>query len=304
MRSYTDVFGATPLHFGIKGRDSAVASYVSAIQSLGFENALKVPANTLVEINIKDGSISVNSELFEFSLDRHKEDFSDWDTAFRESIVTRIHNTRGYVFIGLSSGYDSGGISCELNAQGVDYKSYSLLGIEDKEILEERMCITAEHSQSELIPLLQQDIQKAGAYVRDYIEEPRLYISSDGTGHVETPSLHKDGGAVGLAMVCARAKSEKHKLYLSGQGADEIFSDYGFAGNRFYPHSNFGDLFPDDLSEIFPWASFYGVSHESYLRKEEYVAGSFGIETRYLYLDTNIVQEFLNLTPKTKKLLL
>ncbi len=31
----------------------------------------------------------------------------------------------------------------------------------------------------------------------------------------------------------------------------------------------------------------------SYLAKEEYVAGSYGIETRYPYLDKYVVQEFL-----------
>ena len=38
-----------------------------------------------------------------------------------------------------------------------------------------------------------------------------------------------------------------------------------------------GGLFPEDLSTIFPWASFYGSTMVSYLAKEEYVAGSYGI---------------------------
>ena len=38
----------------------------------------------------------------------------------------------------------------------------------------------------------------------------------------------------------------------------------------------------------------------SYLAKEEYVAGSYGIETRYPYLDKYVVQEFLSLTHTLK----
>lgn len=38
----------------------------------------------------------------------------------------------------------------------------------------------------------------------------------------------------------------------------------------------------------------------SYLAKEEYVAGSYGIETRYPYLDKYVVQEFLWITSKLK----
>ena len=83
-------------------------------------------------------------------------------------------------------------------------------------------------------------------------------------------------------------------------GGDEIFSDYGFGGQSKYQHSNFGGLFPSDLSIIFPWASFYGSTMESYLAKEEYVGGSYGIESRYPFLDKAVVQEFLSLSVELK----
>ena len=101
-------------------------------------------------------------------------------------------------------------------------------------------------------------------------------------------------------MICDYAKKEGRKVYLSGSGSDEIFSDYGFGGEKKYPHSNFGGLFPEDLSTIFPWASFYGSTMVSYLAKEEYIAGSYGIETRYPYLDKYVVQEFLYLSSTLK----
>ena len=34
----------------------------------------------------------------------------------------------------------------------------------------------------------------------------------------------------------------------------------------------------------------YGSTMESYLVKEDYIAGSYGIETRYPYLDKQVVQ--------------
>ena len=64
--------------------------------------------------------------------------------------------------------------------------------------------------------------------------------------------------------------------------------------------SNFGGLFPKDLTTIFPWPSFYYSSMESYLAKEEYVAGLHGIEARYPFLDRDVVQEFLWLSPHLK----
>jgi len=38
----------------------------------------------------------------------------------------------------------------------------------------------------------------------------------------------------------------------------------------------------------------------SYLTKEEYVGGSYGIECRYPFLDFDVVQEFLWLSTKLK----
>jgi hypothetical protein len=39
---------------------------------------------------------------------------------------------------------------------------------------------------------------------------------------------------------------------------------------------------------------------ESYIAKEEYVGGSYGIEVRYPFLDKNVVQEFLWLSVELK----
>jgi asparagine synthetase B (glutamine-hydrolysing) len=83
-------------------------------------------------------------------------------------------------------------------------------------------------------------------------------------------------------------------------GADELFSDYGFGGIKKTQHSNFGGLFPQNLNDIFPWPSFYYSSMESYIAKEEYVAGLHGIEARYPFLDRDVVQEFLWLSPELK----
>lgn len=56
-------------------------------------------------------------------------------------------------------------------------------------------------------------------------------------------------------------------------------------------------VFPEKL-EV--WRNFYGNYQRAYLTKEEYVAGAFGIETRYPFLDRDVVQEFLWLTPELK----
>ena len=105
---------------------------------------------------------------------------------------------------------------------------------------------------------------------------------------------------MGLSAICNRANGEGRRIYFSGQGADEIISDYGFGGKKIYKHSGFGGLFPAQMNGFFPWHSFYDGTQIQYLNKEEYVAGHFGIETRYPFLDRNLVQEFLWLTHDLK----
>ena len=138
--------------------------------------------------------------------------------------------------------------------------------------------------------------------------EPYTYPSD--LGYTETDSertkisttmdMRRDPGAVGLGAICRQAKKDGARVYLSGTGADEIISDYGFGGKKIVPHSAFGGLFPEDLESVYPWNNFFGGTQRAYLMKEEYVAGAFGLEARYPFLDFNVVQEFLWLKSEVK----
>jgi asparagine synthetase B (glutamine-hydrolysing) len=102
-----------------------------------------------------------------------------------------------------------------------------------------------------------------------------------------------DVASLGLATICQLAQKEGRKVLLSGQGADEIIGDY-----KLYPNqSNFGGVFPEELHE---WNNFKGGFQRDYLSKEEYIGGAFSIETRYPFLDKDLVQEFLWLKPELK----
>ena len=54
------------------------------------------------------------------------------------------------------------------------------------------------------------------------------------------------------------------------------------------------------LQQIFPWADFYGGSQRAYLAKDEYVTGSYGVEGRFPFLDTRVVQASLSLSADLK----
>ena len=110
---------------------------------------------------------------------------------------------------------------------------------------------------------------------------------------MKSRKLAKDNGSIGLGYICSKARCNDELIYLTGSGADEVLSDYGWNGIKHYRHSTIGGYFPDNLSIVFPWKNFYLNTQRAYLRKEEYVAGTYGIEGRYPFLDKKLVQEFL-----------
>jgi len=301
----TDVFATKPLWWCVEDGQIGVASYESALLELGFKKPKKVPANTRMlfgfDPHTREYRIEDQGTLFDFDLNQTKDSFDDWNAAFAEAIRKRTQNCREKIFIGLSSGYDSGSIACELRKQDVPHTAYTLTGTENQEVLKQRNLLFKENSIHKINTLPEHTRGPIVEYIAKNVEPFKNTIHSSSSDYNEYGTdIVDDHGGGSLAFICDLAIKDGNKVYLSGSGADEIFSDYGFGGVKKYQHSNFGGLFPDDLSTIFPWASFYGSSQETYIAKEEHVAGSFGIETRYPYLDKYVVQEFLSLTPELK----
>jgi asparagine synthetase B (glutamine-hydrolysing) len=299
----TDAFSTKPLWLAREGSFVGASTYRSPLQGLGFRRILKVPANTSILMDLESIEIKDRRTVFDFDISRQeKRDFDDWNRAFAAAIHKRaVMNVREKIFIGLSSGYDSGAIACELSRQKVPFKAYSILGNENRNILEARYARLNGTATVDSLCISAAQRESAHAYIVENTE-PFRYRTYTCSGNYNEfgLALQDDHGANSLSFVCSRAASDGRKIYLSGQGADEIFSDYGFNGRKIYAHSNFGGLFPEDLRSIFPWPSFYESSQLSYLTKEEYVAGSYGLEARYPYLDTGVVQEFLWLDHRLK----
>ena len=263
----SDLFATKPLwRNGLE-----CASYQSGV------SGHKIPANT-IEIVHFDGSEEVKT-IYEWDLNQHKNSFDDWIKAFERAVQKRAING---CFIGLSSGYDSGAIACALLAQKVDFKSYLIQAREDQEILQKRMRLIKDYVFLDKQTKFKEEL----AWLEDNVEDFGYKIPTK-------KRLRDDSAALGLSMICRKAHAEGRKVYLSGQGADEIISDYAL-----YPYqSTFKGTFPEKLTL---WENFYDGAQYSYLGKEEYVAGSHSIETRYPFLDKEVVQEFLWLTPALK----
>ena len=287
----TDTFACKPLWYETKDRKFCTGSYNSQLTGLGFNNAVKQKANTTLIFHLTKLSIIQEIQNVKFDLRQHKNSFDDWIFAFSKSIEKRIQNTGYGMFCGMSSGYDSGAIACELEKQKANFKAYTILNNENIDVLNARLKTI---SNTEAFELSGEEFQIWKSELRNYCEN---FSYND---HLMSYDIKKDQASMGLSAICNRARKEKRRIYFSGQGADEIISDYGFGGTKIYKHSSFGGKFPQDLTGFFPWHSFWSGTQIQYLNKEEYVAGHFGIETRYPFLDKNLVQEFLWLTADLK----
>jgi len=277
--------------------------------------------------------------VYDFDLNQHKTTYDDWNSAFEKAIIKRTKKIKHGVYLGLSAGYDSGLIACVLSKLNINYKPYSILGNENLEIIKARHNWKKENrSDGEIIEMSIEEFLKENKFLKENCEEYILKIENGERQnfikcHMEISRLQQqqgnidlirnymnkgtkilkvykfrmrdqmvtdDNGSIGLSHICNKAIKEGHKIYLSGSGADEIISDYGYNGIKHYNHSTIGGFFPNNLNDVFPWKNFFDNTQRAYLMKEEVVSGSHGVEGRYPFLDKDVVQEFLWLTAKLK----
>jgi asparagine synthetase B (glutamine-hydrolysing) len=218
-----------------------------------------------------------NTELHKFY--EHKFDFKnqtkdtydDWIKAFENSVKKRAVDG---CFIGLSSGYDSGALTKEMLKQGVEFKAYVMFNHEKKEVLDERLKYIPKY----VVASMDKDLwQKYYDYLKGKINDVAL----------------ADKASMAVAYTFETANKEGRTICISGQGGDEINSDYAL----FPKQSHFKGKYPNELYE---WPNFREHMQREYLNEIEEIAELYGIEVRYPFLDTDLIQEFLWLTPELK----
>jgi asparagine synthetase B (glutamine-hydrolysing) len=303
----SDPFGTKPCFFS-KFRGFHVASYPSSLIAEGCpEDRIEdLGPNMAYRFSIRNRRLIEARELVDWNLDQTDHCFDSWIGCFDAAVAKRAQHMRPLhvPFVGVSSGFDSGAIHASLLRQKLPFIGISILGRENESLIFERQKLSHEAGMRHLIIDVSeaQNACNVTAKLREELVEDLPYeIRSDSREIRNEPnSVLGDKAAVGLSVLAHSANQLGSVVCLSGSGSDETISDYGFGGRPIYQHSNFGGQWPQNLSTIFPWASFYGSTQRSYLRKEEVVGGAFGIETRYPFLDKAIVQSYLALSATLK----
>lgn len=294
----TDIFGTKPLYYSFKNNSLSVSSLRSTLEINGHVKIEKCKPNTIYKYNLKNKKISKTENYFKFNLDQNHNTFNTWNELFLESVNKRFKNIDHEIILPLSSGHDSGAIACALDKLNIKYYTYSIFRQEHQKVLFKRLI--KRFVSSPLETYFRIDIQNKNLRqsIQNYIFQ---YCDAFFYGK-DINNLKIDGrndpASIGLAYILKKVqeKNSNIKIIASGQGGDEIYSrrqEYTF--DQPNPKN-----FSSNLRDYFPWQNFFYGTQISYLSKEESIGGSFGMETRYPFLDKALVQEYLNLTPRLK----
>lgn len=262
----TDTFGSKPMYRS----GTECSSLPSGLSS----EAERMLPNEIIQVSLTTGKMVNKETTHDFDFNHQSIDTYDrWIESFEKAVLTR---SKHKCFMGLSSGYDSGAIAYCMKKYGVDFRAYSISKNENLEILAKRISHV-----KDFVVLFNLDLNRIGEYLKANVDNERYNFGST----IQT-CLFDDKAIFGLAAICEKGKADKRKVYISGQGSDEIISDYAL----FPSQSELLGKYPEALQE---WKNFRYGCQQAYITKEEHVAGAYGIETRYPFLDKNLVQEFL-----------
>jgi asparagine synthase (glutamine-hydrolysing) len=273
---YADVFATKPLFYSVENNHIGIASYASELQLLGFNNIIRVGSSTLVSIDLDSGEI-ITSNHSAFSLREFKTTYDDCIQSFINACKLRCNKKAA---VCLSSGHDSGSVlQCSLDNNLDNTFYYVDTGREDRDVIKKRFNLCEKYSKEykKINYIKNRHIYDAYeiASIRDKMEEYEYYK--------EEPST------LMLSKMLRTIKRDGFNIVISGQGGDEIISNYIEDG-----------CFFTDLELQFPWDNFFNGENRLLIDQFEYIGGVYGLEVRYPFLDKVFVQEFLNLTKELK----
>ena len=276
-----------------------------------------------------------------YVLRQHKVDGRDWETAFEAAVHARTRDVTRGLALPLSAGFDSGAIHLALLRLGVPHTTYSMLTnntVQEGVLLQRRLEFARRYastgrcqSQHVLLPPLNRTQRSHNRLVLERLCEPyevtwqpaywrtapllkspkfRDLLTTVPTTHTASKLSFRhgdvldDGAALGLSEIFQHMRRSGQRVALTGSGADETMTDYGFNGRpvRQAGHSQFGGYWPSDLQleRMFPWRNFYSGQNRNLIAKEEYVSGAHGIEGRWPFLARAVVQEGISLSSSLK----
>ena len=291
----TDPFGTKPFCFYRDTNYFIASSYESCVERamsiLNLTGKIEfVIPNTHYIFNLKTYEKLEQKEIVHWDFEPRFSNFDRWQIAFDTSIKKRTNTDKG-IFIPLSSGYDSGTIVCAMIKQNKNFETYTFKGKEDIDTLEKRKEIIEKSGNSFYYINPKENIEERYTEYCKRIENYTGY-HIDGTPYCD---IYEAYSCFGMYQIFQEARQGNQVIFLSGHGGDEICSDYGNESNK-----SASILELDYTNVRSKWPNFDSAYGRNIIQMFERVGGCFGIESRYPFLDKQVVQEFLWLSDTLK----
>ena len=286
----TDAFGTKPLSFAILPDQSiAVASYDEDLRALGLQPQRLGPGRAA---RFAGGNL-VQMAHSNFEFEPRYSTLDEGMDAFALNLFSAVRSrarTAGNVpLIKLSSGVDSGAIAAIVASEGLPAKFWTAPVGEESEVLEQRGTILRASNYSlEQTVLTDVEYADESEHVRQAF--PKYRVNAEGMApNYPDDRLWKIPGFVVGSSILRQARALGHISELSGQGADEVLTDYLGGSGRMASTSGS----PSDFRR--EWRNFRHGWMQAFLSANERIAGLHGFETRYPFLAKAFVQAFLDL---------
>lgn len=249
-----------------------VASYPDVFRN-NDRTCWPVPANKICFFSKGSTKIQMYENAV-WNLEQKHQSYDRLCEAFEKAVMDR---TSSKTCLPLSSGYDTGCIGAIWKKNQIDLPIVTDISTENPIVMKYRIKL---HSKC----------FKVGKEI-DGEDIDKIIAIND------SRSLH-GVRAPHLVNLCKMMRKNNLVSFMSGDGGDEIYSDYGFNGQQVTKESYFGGCFPDDLGLVWPPPSLHIVL--DYTHRLDLISGFFGTEARTPFLDKAVVQRWLNLKTDLK----
>jgi asparagine synthetase B (glutamine-hydrolysing) len=233
--------------------------------------------------------LQCENEIIKWDFNPKFNNFDRWNIAYENSIIKRTNTDKG-IFVPLSSGYDSGCIVSSLLKLNKNFKTYTFKGKEDINTLEKRKLLIEKKNKFYYINPKENIEEK----YKEYFNRIENYTAYNINGEPYS-NIYDAWSCFGIYQIFQRARKDNMVIFLSGHGGDEIFSDYGNETNK---TASILELNYTNVRS--KWPNFDSGYGRNIIQMFERVAGCYGIEARYPFLDKHVVQEFLWLNDTLK----
>lgn len=289
----SDVFKTKPLFYQIND-DIVISSYESVCKTIKEQVYHNIGPNEVVVYDLEARKLIKIYSVNRFDIKQYKSSYDDYISAFEKAVLKR-YPEKSIPLITLSSGLDSGAIACCLNKYKKEAIYVTIPKNENLQVINDRKKILGDSHF--LLDLSEEDkkywfnnlTENCEPFIWDWTHNPKVNCIDDG---------FKMGSMLAKSKIIDFTKKYNSDIRVSysGIGADEIMARNAFYGRGW---GNV-DIFPKDLSKVYPWHNFFYGTMDNYLKGEEYIGGCYGFENRYPFCDKNVVQEFLWLNPELK----